>query len=184
MKEVTSACEAKMQTRIEALERELAKVRTGRASVSLLDGVKVDYYGAPTPLSQVATLATPDGRTITVAPYEKNTISDVEKAILKSGTGLQPNNDGNIIRIPIPALTEERRKDLVKTVKKMGEEAKVSVRHARRDANDEIKKSEKEKEIAEDESKRFQQDVQKITDQYIKKIDERMSVKEKEILTF
>ena len=180
---VVSGCKEAMDKRLKAFERDLSKVRTGRASISLLDGINVDYYGSPTPLNQVGTLTTPDARTIVIAPFEKKMIGEIEKSIMKADVGVQPTNDGNVVRIPIPALTEERRKDIVKNLKKMGEEAKVAVRHARRDANDSIKKQEKAKEIAEDESKKLQQDVQKHTDSYVKLIDERLEKKEKEVMT-
>jgi ribosome recycling factor len=143
--EILESCKTSMEKRIAGLEKELAKVRTGRASVSIFDGLKVSYYGAPTPITQVATLAAPDARTVTIAPFEKSIIGDIEKAIMKADLGLQPNTDGNIVRIPIPPLTEERRKSIVKSIKKMAEDAKVSLRQARRDANDTIKKSEKSK---------------------------------------
>ncbi len=183
LEEKQAVCEEKMEKRLEGLSRDLARVRTGRASISVFDGVKVDYYGAPTPLNQVATLATPDARTISIAPFEKALLGEVEKAIIKSNLGLTPNNDGSIIRIPIPPLTEERRKEIVRSVKKMSEDAKVSVRQIRKDINDKIKKSEKAKEISEDQSKDFQGDIQKLTDSFIKKIDERIVVKEKEIMS-
>lgn len=175
-------CKQNMEKRLKAFESDLLKVRTGRASISLLDGIKVDYYGAPTPLSQVATLTTPDARTITVAPYEKKLIQDIEKAIQKADLGIQPTNDGNVVRIPIPALTEERRKDIVKNLKKLSEEAKVAIRNVRRDANDALKKQAKDKIISEDEVKRLEGDVQKHTDQYIKLVDERLAKKEQEVL--
>lgn len=176
-------CVDSMKKRIQGLEKDLTRVRTGRASVTLLDGVKVDYYGTPTPVNQVGSLSTPDARTIVISPYEKNLIQEIEKSIMKADLGLQPTNDGNVVRIPIPALTEERRKDLAKSLKKMGEDAKVSVRHARRDANDSIKKMEKAKDISEDDSKKWQADIQKETDSHIKVIDEKIAAKEKEIMT-
>ncbi len=183
IEDIMNKCTTGMEKRLASYEKELSRVRTGRASISLLDGVMAEYYGAPTPLNQVATLSTPDAKTIVVSPFEKNLIGEIEKAIMKADLGLQPTNDGVIIRLPIPALTEERRKDLVKSIKKMTEDAKVGVRHCRRDANDAIKKLEKSKEIAEDESKSQQQDIQKKTDDFIKKIDERMAAKEKEVMT-
>lgn len=183
MEEILNACKQKMEKSIQSLEKDLQKVRTGRASINLLDGVKVNYYGNPTPLNQVGTLTTPDARTIVVSPFEKSLIGEIEKAIMKADLGLQPNNDGNIVRIPIPALTEDRRKDLAKNVKKMGEEAKVVIRHVRRDANDEIKKLEKDKKLTEDDRKRLEADIQKQTDAFIKKIDDRLVAKEKEIMT-
>lgn len=183
MQDVLNDCKQKMEKAIQSLEKDFQKVRTGRASINLLDGVKVSYYGNLTPLSQVGTLSTPDARTIVVSPFEKSLIGEIEKAIMKADLGLQPNNDGNIVRIPIPALTEDRRKDLAKNVKKMAEEGKVVVRHVRRDANDEIKKMEKDKKLTEDDRKRLEADIQKQTDAYIKKIDDRLVAKEKEIMT-
>ena len=181
--ETVKNCRENMDKRVKAFEKDLTKLRTGRASINLLDGVKVDYYGAPTPLNQVATLTTPDARTITVAPYEKKLISDIERAIMIADLGVQPTNDGNVVRVPIPALTEERRKDIVKNLKKMAEEAKVSIRNIRRDANETVKKSAKAKEISEDESKKLQGDIQKETDDFVKMIDERCGKKETEIMT-
>jgi ribosome recycling factor len=180
---IVNECSQHMDKRIKTLENDLKKVRTGRASISLLDGVKVDYYGSPTPINQVGNLSTPDARTILVAPFEKKMIGEIEKAIMKADLGVQPNNDGNVVRIPIPQLTEDRRKDLVKTIKKIGEEAKIAVRNVRRDSNEKIKKIEKDKEVTEDESKKLQADIQKATDQFITLIDERMATKEKEVLT-
>ncbi|MGE0173825.1 MAG: ribosome recycling factor [Oligoflexales bacterium] len=172
-----------MDQRIKSFDGELKKVRTGRASINMLDGVKVSYYGNLSPLSQVSSLTTPDARTIVINPFEKSLISEIEKSILKADLGLQPTNDGNIVRIPIPQLTEERRKDIVKNLKKMAEDAKVSIRHIRRDANDGIKKVEKDKGITEDDSKKFQNEVQKQTDLFIKKVDEKVAAKEKEVMT-
>jgi ribosome recycling factor len=176
------SCKQNMDKRVKAFEADLLKVRTGRASIALLDGIKVDYYGTPTPLNQVATLTTPDARTITVAPYEKKLIQDIEKAIMKADIGVQPTNDGNVVRIPIPALTEERRKDIVKNLKKMAEEAKVAIRNVRRDANDAAKKQAKDKAISEDEVKKLEGDIQKQTDSFIKAIDDRLAKKEQEVL--
>ena len=169
---------------IEALKRELNRVRTGRASLSILDGIKVDYYGTLTPLNQMATLAVPESRLITIQPWDVSVIQDVEKAILKSDLGLTPANDGKILRISIPPLTEERRKELVKMVHKMCEDYKVSVRNARRDANELLKSLKKDGDISEDEAFKAQDEVQKITDEHIKLIDECFTQKEKEILEF
>ena len=180
---VLADCKANMEKRIHGLEKDLAKVRTGRASISMLDGVKVLYYGTPSPLNQIATLTTPDARTIVVSPFEKNLIGEIEKSILKADLGITPTNDGNIVRIPIPALTEERRKDIVKNMKKLGEEVKVALRGVRRDANEEIKKLEKDKKVTEDESKRIQEQIQKQTDQFVKVVDDKLAVKEKEVMT-
>ena len=169
---------------VEALKRELQRIRTGRASLSILDGIKVDYYGTPTPLNQMATLAVPESRLITIQPWDASVIKDIEKAILKSDLGLTPSNDGKILRISIPPLTEERRKELVKVVHKMCEDHKVTARNIRRDSNDLLKSLKKDGDISEDEAFRSQDQVQKITDEHIKLIDECYSEKEKEILEF
>lgn len=171
-----------MDKALESLERDFRRLRTGRASVSLVDGIRVDYYGTVTPLNQLATLTIPDPRTIMIQPWDTSVIGEVEKAILKSELGLTPMNDGKIIRINIPPLTTERRRELVKIVKKMAEEAKVAVRNVRRDANEMIKDLKKEKEISEDDQFRAQEETQKITDELIKRIDAVYAAKEKEIL--
>jgi ribosome recycling factor len=173
-----------MSKSIEALERELKRVRTGRASLSILDGIKVDYYGTLTPLNQMATLAVPESRLITIQPWDVSVIKDIEKAILKSDLGLTPANDGKIVRIAIPPLTEERRKELVKLVHKMCEEHKVSVRNVRRDSNELLKSLKKDGDISEDEAFKAQDEIQKITDEHVKLIDECYTNKEKEILEF
>lgn len=172
----------RMQHTIDVLKKEFASVRTGRASLALLDGIKVDYYGTPTPLQQLATLSTPDSRQILIQPWEQKIIPDIEKAIMKSDLGLTPANDGKSIRLIIPQLTEERRKDLVKVVKKKAEEARVAIRNIRRDANEELKKLEKEKHLSEDDAKRAHDEIQKLTDSFIKKVDELLAHKEKEIM--
>jgi ribosome recycling factor len=169
---------------VEALKRELQRIRTGRASLSVLDGIKVDYYGTPTPLNQMATLAVPESRQITIQPWDASVIKDIEKAILKSDLGLTPSNDGKILRISIPPLTEERRKELVKVIHKICEDHKVTARNIRRDSNDLLKSLKKDGDISEDEAFRSQDEVQKITDEHIKRIDECYSEKEKEILEF
>lgn len=176
-------CKELMNSRIAGFDKDLTKIRTGRASISVLDNVKVDYYGTPSPLNQVATLSTPDARTILISPFEKKLIQEIERSIMKADLGLQPNSDGVVVRVPIPQLNEERRKEIVKQLKKMGEEAKVSIRHTRRDINEEVKKIEKDKAITEDESKKLQDDVQKMTDSFIKVLDEKMAKKEKEVMT-
>jgi ribosome recycling factor len=183
MDDILASCKETMEKRLAAFDRDLQRVRTGRASINMLDGVKVEYYGTPTPLNQVSSLSTPDARTILISPFEKRLIQEIEKSIMKADLGLQPTNDGVVVRVPIPQLTEERRKDIAKQLKKMAEEAKVSLRQTRRDANDQIKKSEKAKDLTEDDSKRLQQEVQKLTDSYVAKIDERMAKKEKEVMT-
>lgn len=172
----------KMEKSLEHYRSELKSVRTGRASVAMFDNIKVDYYGTPTPLSQVGTLSAPEPRMITIQPWDRNLIVAIEKAILTSNMGFNPSNDGSMIRIPIPQLTEERRKDIVKMIKKMAEEAKVISRNIRRDANESFKKSEKDKEISEDESKKGVARIQELTDEYIKKIDEVTARKEKDVM--
>ena len=174
--------EDRMEKAIAALERDFARLRTGRASTALVDGIKVDYYGTLTPINQVASVAVPDSRTVTIQPWDKGAFALVEKAILKSDLGLTPVNDGKIIRISIPALTEERRKELVKVSRKYAEEAKVAVRNVRRDANDSLKKLEKAKSLTEDELKKAGDDVQKLTDKFVARCDERCLAKEKEIM--
>ncbi|MEW6266080.1 MAG: ribosome recycling factor [Thermodesulfobacteriota bacterium] len=174
----------RMEKTIVALERDLKKVRTGRASASLLDGLKVDYYGTPTPLNQMASVSVPEARMLLIQPWDPQSLGEMEKAILRSELGLTPMNDGKIIRIAIPPLSEQRRKELVKIVRKMAEENKVAVRNVRRDANDMIKDLKKEKEISEDDQRRAQEEVQKKTDEFIKKVDETVEVKIKEIMEF
>ncbi len=174
--------EENMKNNIAFFEKSLNRVRTGRASLSLLDGIKVDYYGAPTPLNQLATLSIPDSQTILISPWDKTALGAVEKGILKSDLGLTPSNDGKVIRINVPPLTEQRRKELVKVVKKMAEDCRVSVRNARRDANNELKKLKNDGDISEDEFHAKQDEVQKITDEYIEKIDKILAAKEAEIM--
>jgi ribosome recycling factor len=181
-KELKKDHEGKMVAAIEALKKDFASVRTGRASLALLDGVLVDYYGNPTQLNQVASLSTPDSRQIVIQPWEPKIIPDIERAILKSDLDLTPTNDGKLIRINIPPLTEERRKQLVKVVKKRAEEARVSIRNIRRDFNEALKKLEKDKEISEDELKKSIDEVQNLTNDFIKKIDEKLEHKEQEIM--
>lgn len=180
-KSVKKNAEDRMEKAISALQRELASFRAGRANPSLFDRIQVEYYGALTPLNQVGSITTPDSRTLIIQPWDKTILPMIEKAIMKSDLGLTPANDGNIIRISIPPLTEERRADLVKMTKKSGEEAKVGIRNIRRDANDEIKKLEK-KEISEDDSRWYQEDIQKLTDKFVAEIDRLLVIKEKEIM--
>ncbi len=182
--EVVKTAKAKMEKAIKALEKEFAHVRTGRATPALLDGIKVSYYGSEMPLDQVATISVPEARTIAIQPWDVNVLPEIEKAILASELGLTPTNDGKIIRVAVPPLTEERRKELVKLVKKMGEEAKVAIRNIRRDANEKLKKQKKAKEISEDEQFRLQDEVQKLTDSFTKQVDQVVGDKEKEILEF
>ena len=174
--------EVKMDKTLASLKTDLNKIRTGRASLSLFDDIRIDYYGAPTPLSQVATLAVPEPRLITIQPWDTSITSEIEKAILKSELGLTPSSDGKIIRLPIPRLTEERRKDLVKVVKKMAESAKVALRNLRREANEQLKGFEKNKKISQDQLHQLMEKVQISTDKYIEKIDAALAAKEKEIL--
>ena len=182
MEELFKDTSGKMARSLEAFRKELGKVRTGRASFSLLDGIKVDYYGTPTPLQQVGTLSVPESRLITVTPWDAKMVGPIEKAIQSGGLGLNPSNDGKVVRIPIPPLTEERRKDLVRVVRKMAEDARIAVRNIRREGIERIKDREKKKEISEDMMKRWQDRVQKETDGYIRKIDEILKTKEQEIL--
>src|SRR4030065_2497244 len=172
----------RMDKAIESLKKDIAGIRTGRASLGIFEGITVDYYGTPTPINQVATMSVPESRLITIQPWDPKIISEIEKAIQKSDLGLNPNNDGKIIRIAIPSLTEDRRKEIVKHVHKRGDEAKVAVRNIRRDSNEEMKKLEKDKHVSEDETQRAIEDIQKITDNYIKKVDETVSHKEKEVM--
>ena len=174
--------EKKMEKTIESLGRDLATIRTGRASLAILDGITLEYYGSQSPLNQVATLSVPESRLIVIQPWDPTSIKDIEKAIMRSDLGVTPNNDGKVIRIPIPALTEERRVQLVKVVKRNGEEGKVAIRNIRRDAISEAKDFEKEKVISEDELHRAQDEIQKITDRFIQKVDELIDKKEKEVL--
>jgi ribosome recycling factor len=172
----------KMDQALEHLRKDLAGVRTGRASLVLLDGIQVNYYGSPTPLKQVAALAVPDPRLITIQPWEISLIPEIEKAITAANLGLNPTNDGKLIRLNIPSLTEERRKDLVKQVKKMGEDTKVIIRNIRRDTIEDVKKLHKDTKISEDDQRKAQDEIQKITDQYISKIDEMIKKKDTEVL--
>ncbi|MGB7912074.1 MAG: ribosome recycling factor [Desulfobaccales bacterium] len=182
--DVLNETKRKMDKVLEAMARDLSRVRTGRASVVLLEGIKVECYGATMPISQVASLAAPEPRLLTVQPWDPSLLADLEKAILKSDLGLTPMNDGKIIRLPIPALTTERRKELVKMVKKMEEEGKVALRNVRRDANEDLKEMKKEKLLAEDETHRAQEEVQKITDDWTSKLETQAAEKEKEIMAF
>lgn len=182
MSEFKNKAADRMNGAIEALKKDFASIRTGRASISLLDGISVDYYGTLTPINQVASLGIPDPRQITIQPWEQRLIPEIEKAILKSDLGLTPGNDGKTIRINIPPLTEERRKQLVKVVRKRAEEARVAIRNIRRDINEEIKKAEKDKHFSEDDVKRLQEEIQKATDSYISKVEDILQHKEKEIM--
>ena len=174
--------ESRMEKTVNALKDEYNTIRTGRASASILDKVRVDYYGTPTPLSQVGTISVPDARTLVISPFDKSLISDIEKAILVADLGLNPSNDGKVIRISIPALTADRRKELVKQAKSMAENYKTTIRNVRRDGNDDLKKQQKAGEITEDQLKKETDDLQKLTDKYIAEIQTVCDAKEKEIL--
>ncbi len=182
MEKVKQKFVAGMEKTVEALKKDFGRVRTGRASASLLENIMVDYYGTPTPINQVGTLAVPEPRMITIQPWEKKIIGEIEKAILKSDLGLNPDSDGQINRVVIPPLTEERRREMTKMTKKMGEESKVALRNLRRDANEKLKKMEKDKELTKDDLKRGEKEIQDLTDSYVKKIDEIVAAKDKEIM--
>ena len=182
--EILSEMKQKMKKAVEALQKDFKRIRTGRASTALLDGIKIDCYETQMPLDQVASISVPESRLITIQPWDQSIIGEIEKGILKSDLGLTPMNDGKLIRISIPPLTEERRKELAKLAKKMAEENKVTIRNHRREANDMFKELKNEKEISEDELYKAHDEVQKITDQYINKIDQITSEKEKEIIEF
>jgi ribosome recycling factor len=184
LNDILSDLQSGMNETIDSLKRDLSKRRTGRANVAILDGIKVEYYGTMSPLNQVASLQVPDPRLITIKPWEKSMVPVIEKAIQQSPIGLNPASDGELIRIPIPPLTEQRRKDLVKDVRRIGEESKVALRNQRREANEMLKELEKEKDISEDELRRGLTRVQEATDDYVKKVDEVVAAKEKEILEF
>lgn len=179
---VMSNTKERMSKAIQTFSRELASIRAGRANASLLDKITVDYYGAPTPVNQLAGISVPEARMLVIQPYDKTSLGDIEKAIMKSDLGITPTSDGNILRIVIPQLTEERRKDLVKLVKKESEDAKVAIRNIRRDSNDDLKKLEKNGEMTEDDLRGYSDDVQKLTDDHINQIDSIAKDKEKEIL--
>lgn len=180
--EIYADAEERMKKAVAAYQRELSSLRAGRATPTLLDRIEVDYYGTLTPLNQLAGVTAPEPRLLVVQPWDKQSLPEVEKAIMKSDLGLTPSNDGNVIRLTIPELTEERRKDLVKFVKKKAEEGRVAIRNIRRDANDSIKQLEKESEISEDESKRAQDEIQELTDEMIKEVEQVLEAKEKEVM--
>ena len=180
--DVKSKTSAGMVKALESFKRDLSKVRTGRASLALLDDVRVDYYGTPTPLNQVAALAVPEPRLITIQPWEKNLAGEIEKAIMKADLGLNPSSDGQLIRLVFPPLTEERRKEMVKQVKRLGEEAKIAVRNVRREGNDTLKKLEKDKELTEDDLKRGEKEIQDVTDDYVARVDKIIAEKEKDLM--
>jgi len=182
LEKVLKDLEEKMNKTVKTLQGDFNKVRTGRASLALFDDIRVDYYGTPTPLKQMATLSVPESRLIIIQPWDLSMIGEIEKAILKSELGVTPTNDGKVIRITIPRLTEERRRELVKIIKKMGEGGKVAIRNIRRDANDDLKDMEREKLVSKDELHQNLDKIQKVTDGFIAKIDEALDAKEKEIL--
>ena len=182
MKEIQNKLQQQMEKTIEALKHEFSTIRAGRANAQMLDKIRVDYYGTPTPINQVGSISVPEPRTLMINPWDKSAMKDIETAIRNSDLGLNPTNDGEVIRLNVPALTEERRKELCKQAKKASEEFKVRIRNERRDANDKLKKLEKEGEITEDDLKKAQDNVQKMTDKYTKEVDVLLEVKEKDIM--
>lgn len=182
MHQLIKDASSRMDKTLEALKSELAKVRTGKATTALLDGIKVDYYGNPTPINQVGNITVLDPHTLSITPWDKNMVNIIDKAILEANLGFNPISDGTNLKIPVPALTEERRKDFVKLIKKFGEESKVAIRNIRRDANEHLKKEQKDKKMSEDELKHSEDEVQKLTDQHIKLVDDVLKHKEKEIM--
>jgi ribosome recycling factor len=181
-KDILKNADDRMKKAVEVVREELIRIRTGKATTALLDTVKVDYYGSMVPLKQVANTSTPDVHTISVQPWEKAMIGPIEKAIQSANLGLNPMSDGNVVRVPIPPLNEERRRELVKLVKKFGEEGKIAIRNVRRDAIEHLKKAEKDEHMSEDDRKRSEQETQKTTDKHIKEIDDLLAMKEKEIM--
>ena len=182
LNQIYTETEEKMKKAVEAVQKELASIRTGRATTALLDGIRVEYYGNAVPLNQVASVSAPEPKLLVIQPWEKKMIEEISRAILKSDLGLNPTSDGNVIRLGIPPLTEERRKDLVKLIKKLAEEGKISIRNIRREANESLDKAEKKKEISEDDNRKSQERIQKRTDRYIEAIDKVVKVKEVEIM--
>ncbi len=180
--EIIKDADVRMQKSIESLKGELAKIRTGRAHPSLLEHIMVDYYGSETPLSQIASIGVEDARTLTITPWERPMVQAIEKAIMKSDLGLNPNSAGAVIRVPMPQLTEERRRDLVKVVHNEGENGKIAIRNIRRDANSDFKSLEKDKEISEDEERKAQNDIQKLTDKFVKEVDALVAIKEEDLM--
>jgi ribosome recycling factor len=183
IKEIKPVLDDHMNKAIKSLQNQMSKVRTGRATAAVLDGVQADYYGTPTPIKNMGQISTPEARLLQIQPFDKTLIPAIEKAILAANLGLTPGNDGNVIRIQFPALTEDKRKAFVKDVKKIGEDTKVAIRNIRRDQNDKVKAAEKAKTLSEDESKKVQDEIQKITDNFIKEVDKVVEAKEKELLT-
>ena len=183
IEEIKKQLNVDMDQAVKGLQHQLTKVRTGRASASVLDGVSVDYYGTLSPVSQVGQISTPEARLLQIQPFDKSLIAAIEKAILGANLGLTPSNDGNVIRIPFPQVTEDKRKELVRSIKKLGEDGKIKIRNLRRDQNDKVKKMEKDKDLSEDDSKKYQAEIQTVTDVFVKKVDEVILAKEKELLT-
>lgn len=183
LNDILKDAESRMEKSITSLSQELSKMRTGRATTSILDQVQVEYYGQPVPLSQVASINVEDARTLTVSPWEKQLMGDIEKAIMMADLGLNPSNNGSLIRVPMPPLTEERRKDMVKLVRAEGENARVAIRNIRRDANGHLKTLQKDKSITEDDLKKGEDQVQKLTDKYVGQVDEMLKQKESELMT-
>jgi ribosome recycling factor len=184
MSSLLDSCNKSMEKKTEMLEKEFSRLRTGRASASILEGIRVDYYGVNTPLNQVASISVPDARTILISPFDKKLLVGIEKAIQIADIGIQPNNDGNVIRLPVPALNEDRRKEISKSIRKLGEDAKVAIRLVRKDVNNKSKKMEKGKELNEDELRTLTKEIQEMTDKYTKNIDTLTSKKEKEVMSF
>jgi ribosome recycling factor len=182
LEDISLESSQRMGKAIESLKKDFTRIRTGRATPSLLDGIMVDYYGSSMAVAQVANISVPDARMVVIQPWEKSMVNPIEKAIQASDLGLNPQNDGNMLRLPIPPLSEERRKDLFKNCKKISEESKVAIRNIRRDSNEKLKKAEKDKAITQDDAKKGQDDIQKLTDKYIKNVDDLLAIKEKEIL--
>lgn len=182
MSDLAADVKKRMTSTVESFKQEIARVRTGRASTALISHIKVAYYGSPTPLNQLATLSAPEPQLLVVQPFDRSALGEIEKAIQKADLGLNPSNDGKVVRVPVPPLTEERRKEMVKLLKKMAEDNKIAVRNVRRDGNEGFKAREKSKEITEDQSRKGQAEVQKLTDQFISQIDSLLAAKEKEIL--
>ena len=183
MKTIKPVLDDQMNKAIKSLQTQMSKVRTGRATPAVLDGIMADYYGTPTPIKNLGQISTPEARLLQIQPFDKTAIAAIEKGILAANIGLTPGNDGTFIRIQFPALTEDKRKALVKDVKKIGEDAKVAIRNVRREQNDKVKAAEKEKKVSEDESKKIQDEIQKVTDNFIKEVDKVVEAKEKELLT-
>lgn len=182
MQEIISLSKEKMQKSFDSMLNQYARVRTGRASASILDDIKINYYGQPTPIKQLCNISIPEPRTIVIQPWDKTTLADIEKAILAANIGINPENDGNVVRLPFQPLTEDKRKDIVKGLKKISEDTRISVRNTRRDSNEIIKKMKKDGEISEDDETKQLKEIQDLTDEWVKKIDEAEKVKEKEIM--